>query len=406
MIQSPNLSPVAPSLRDRFWFFWFLVPLYPFAFRQTLRTEVVKDQVWTFEQVQGIFYVVVPLRMTVVRLARGGLLVYAPVAPTAECIRLLRELEAEQGAVKYIILPTSSGLEHKVFVGPFARYCPQAQVYVAPSQWSFPVKLPLSWLGFPRDRTQVLPDRSSEAPFAQDFDYAILPPIKLGIGIFEEVAFYHRRSQTLLVTDSILSIPEDPPAILQQDPYCLLFHARDSAQEPLVDNPAHRRKGWQRICLFALYFSPSSLNTISWPEAFRNAKTACDRTRKAYFGLYPFLWQDDWQKTFKMLRGNGQLRVAPILQTLILNRAPQSVLGWVDRICQWNFQRVIPGHFDAPLSSDNRSLRQAFAFLEPLSDLNPKDRAAPPSTLPPEDLQVLHAIDRILVKFRISPPAP
>lgn len=405
MIQFPNLSPVATSLRDRFWFYWFLVPIYPFAFRRTLRTEVVKDQIWTFEQVQGIFYVVVPLRMTVVRLAEGGLLVYAPVAPTAECIRLLRELEAKQGAVKYIILPTSSGLEHKVFVGPFAHYCPQAQVYVAPSQWSFPVKLPLSWLGFPRDRTHVLPDRNSEAPFAQDFDYAILSPIKLGIGIFEEVAFYHRRSQTLLVTDSILSIPEDPPAILQQDPYGLLFHSRDSAQEPMVDSPANRRKGWHRICLFALYFSPSSLDTISWSEAFRNAKTACDRTRKAYFGLYPFLWQDDWQKTFSTLRGNGQLRVAPILQTLILNRSPQAVLAWVDRICQWDFQRIIPCHFDAPINSDRLAFRRAFAFLEPFSPLNYQWLASNQCLLPPEDLQVLNNIDRVLVKYRISPPA-
>jgi len=161
MIQPKNLHTASPSLRDRFWFYWFLVPIYPFAFRQTLRLEVVKDQIWIFEQVQGIFKVVVPLRMTVLRLAAGGLLVYAPVAPTAECVRLLRELEIEYGDVQYLILPTSSGLEHKVFVGPFARYFPKSQVYVAPSQWSFPVKLPLSWLGFPRDRTQVLPDRSS-----------------------------------------------------------------------------------------------------------------------------------------------------------------------------------------------------------------------------------------------------
>ena len=58
-----------------------------------------------------------------------------------ECIRLVNELVTEHGDVKYIILPTISGLEHKVFVGPFARFFPNAQVFVAPKQWSFPLNL-------------------------------------------------------------------------------------------------------------------------------------------------------------------------------------------------------------------------------------------------------------------------
>ena len=53
--------------------------------------------------------VIVNIRMTVVRLRDGSLFVYAPVAPTRECLRLLRELEAP---VRYIVLPTSA-VEHK-----------------------------------------------------------------------------------------------------------------------------------------------------------------------------------------------------------------------------------------------------------------------------------------------------
>ena len=37
--------------------------------------------VWCFEQLIGIYYVHVPIRMTVLRLEAGGLFVYAPVAP-------------------------------------------------------------------------------------------------------------------------------------------------------------------------------------------------------------------------------------------------------------------------------------------------------------------------------------
>lgn len=197
--------------KDFSWRYWFTLPIYPFGQRQTIRTEVIKDTIWTFDQLQGIFYVVVPVRMTVVKLSQGGLLVYAPVAPTPECIRLVEELVREYGDVKYIILPTISGLEHKVFVGPFARHFTQAVVYVAPNQWSFPVNLPLSWLGLPRQRTKILPSDSKQAPFSADFDYQVLGPIYLGPGQFEEVAFFHQSSRTLLVTDTIVSIPPDPP---------------------------------------------------------------------------------------------------------------------------------------------------------------------------------------------------
>ncbi len=127
---------------DWLWQFWLAVPLYPYSQRRTLCTEVVPEMVWTFDQLQGIFYVVVPIRMTVVKLEAGGLLVYAPIAPTPECLRLVNELVAQHGDVKYIILPTISGVEHKVFVGPFARQFPKSQVFVAPHQWSFPLNLP------------------------------------------------------------------------------------------------------------------------------------------------------------------------------------------------------------------------------------------------------------------------
>ncbi|HEY9660152.1 MAG TPA: DUF4336 domain-containing protein, partial [Allocoleopsis sp.] len=228
-------SPDQIEAREQSWGFWFLVPLYPYRRRPTLRREVVQNTVWTFEQVQGILYTIVPIRMTVIKLDAGGLLVYAPIAPTRECIRLINELEAEHGAVQHIILPTASGLEHKVFVPPFARRFPKAQIWITPHQWSFPFNLPLSWLGFPPHRTQILPVNSADTPFADEFDYAILD-IDLGRGSFGEVALFHRRSHTLMVTDTVLTVPETPPAIVQLDPYPLLFHARDSALEEMEDS--------------------------------------------------------------------------------------------------------------------------------------------------------------------------
>ncbi len=389
--------------RDLSWSFWPVVPLYPYGKRRTIRQEVVKDTVWCFDQLQGIFYVVVPIRMTVIRLEGGGLLVYAPVAPTPECVRLVQELVAKHGDVKYIILPTVSGIEHKVFVGPFARRFPQAQVFVAANQWSFPLNLPLSWLGLPWGRTQVLPEDSSEAPFADQFDYEVLGPIDLGLGPFEEVALFHKSSRTLLVTDSVVSVPEEPPAIVQLEPYPLLFHAREDAFDVVKDSEASRRKGWQRISLFAFYFRPSALQVIGWGQAFRDVFKAPDRSMKAYFGLYPWKWKQNWKQSFDTLRGDGSLLVAPILQTLIFNREPREVLNWVDRVANWEFERIIPCHFDSPIKADPLQLKQAFAFLEKKLFVSGGVFGSGGRPLPEEDFSLLKKLEQRLTNRGIVP---
>ena len=381
---------------DWSWAFWLAAPLYPYGKRRTIRSEVVKDTIWTFDQLQGILYVIVPIRMTVIKLEAGGLLVYAPVAPTPECVRLMNELVAAHGEVKYILLPTASAIEHKVFIGPFARKFPTAQVFIAPHQWSFPVNLPLSWLGFPADRTVRLSPDSHKMPFSDEFDYAILGPISLGLGPYEEVAVFHKRSRTLLITDAVLSVPETPPAIVQLDPYALLFHAKDTALDRVEDTPANRLKGWQRISLFSFYFRPSALNVIQFGQAIRDAFKAPDRSKKAYFGLFPFQWKTSWQQSFEALRGNGRLFVAPILQRLILNRDPREAIDWADRVASWDFQRIIPCHFDAPLNVSPAQFRQAFAFLE--------KRSIEVAPLPPEDFEFLEELEESLNRRGITPP--
>jgi hypothetical protein len=390
-----EINQESNNKNDWAWKFWQVVPLYPYGQRRTLRHEVVKDSIWTFDQIQGIFYVVVPIRMTVVKLESGGLLVYAPVAPTPECIRLVNELVARHGEVKYIILPTVSGIEHKVFVGPFARCFPQAQVYVSPHQWSFPFNLPLSWLGYPWGRTHILPKDVTQTPFADQFDYAILGSINLGLGQFAEVALFDKRSQTLLVTDTIVAIPEKPPEILQLDPYPLLFHARDNAAESIMDTEANRIRGWQRTSLFLFYFQPQVLETVSLIQTLRDLAKAPERSRKAFFGLFPFKWREDWYQSFQTLRGHGRIFVAPILQTLILNRDPEAAIAWADRVASWNFVRIIPCHFDNAIAATPIEFRQAFSFLEKDSKFKPT------FNLPEADFAVLKQINNILQGNRI-----
>ncbi len=381
--------------RDCAWRYWFTLPIYPYRHRRTLRREVVRDRLWVFEQLQGIFYVIVPIRMTVVKLEAGGLLVYAPLAPTRECLRLLHELVVQHGPVKYILHPTVSGLEHKVFVGPFARHCPEAIVYVAPQQWSFPLNLPLSWLGLPRSRTRLFPEDSAQLPFSDQFASALLGPLNLGTGWFGEIALGDRATQTLLLTDTLISIPEEPPAIAQLDSFPLLFHARDSALETLPDTPEQRRQGWQRICLLATYFRPSVFNTPPWGRVLRQAWQAGDRSRRNYFGLYPFQWQAQWQRSFAALADGGRPLVAPVLQELILNRAPADTLAWVDQIASWGCDRLIAAHFQAPVAITADTLREAFRFLTP---------ELTPAPLPLADRQLLIDLDQGLCARGLVPP--
>ncbi len=386
------------------WPFWPIVPLYPYGQRRTLCREVVPETIWTFEQVQGIFYVVVPIRMTVVRLAQGGLLVYAPVAPTPECVRLMRQLEARYGPVRYILLTTATGLEHKVFVGPFARRFPQAQVYSAPHQWSFPLNLPLPWLGLPRQRTQILPPEASQTPFAAEFDYAILGPIPLGLGPFVEVALFHRPTRTLLLTDTLVQVPADPPAVLGLDPYPLLFHSRDQATDEIIDSPENRRRGWQRIALFAFYFQPSALDVPTLWSAIRAAAQARDRSRQAYWGLYPFQWQADWQASFAALQGGGRPFVAPVLQTLIFSRGPAQISAWLAQVTRWQFEQVIPCHLEAPFAFSPGQLQQAFGFFQAASVSSTV--LAEGSPLTQADFAFLKSLETGLVQRGITPPRP
>ncbi|NER26014.1 MAG: DUF4336 domain-containing protein [Symploca sp. SIO1C2] len=124
-----------------FWPYWGALPVFPFQSRRTLRRTVVDGAVWTFDQLIGIYYVHVPIRMTVVAMhqndpSRAGLLVYAPVAATEECLSLLHPLIDKYGPIRAIILPTVA-VEHKVLAGPFARKFPKADFYVTDKQYSF-----------------------------------------------------------------------------------------------------------------------------------------------------------------------------------------------------------------------------------------------------------------------------
>jgi len=52
-----------------------------------------------------------------------------------------------------------------------------------------------------------------------------------------------------------------------------------------------------------LYLRPSALEMIELGQAFRDALKAPDRSRQAYFGLFPFRWKDNWKQSFDAYEG-------------------------------------------------------------------------------------------------------
>lgn len=380
-----------------------------------MRRELVAGRIWSFEQVQGVIYVHVPVRMTVVRLDDGGLFVYAPLAPTAECLRLLAELEAEVGPVRHILLPTLA-IEHKSFAGAFAAQRPYAQLWVAPSQYSFPVDLPLTLQGFPA-KTRVLPPpeegvAGGAVPWAKQLPYKVLGPLREKVGAFVEVVCFDTATSSLLVTDLVTSVPATPPAILAaNDVRALLYHSRDVPSEVPIDTEEARARGWQKICLFALYFQSSPLLVAAEPDGtlagaskfFRAAfppEVPESAKQLGWKGFIAWSWKPEWRNTFEALSYGGRPFVPPILQEIVLARDPEVVTAFAQAVARdFAFKRIIGAHFDAPTRATPKEWLGAFRPFGP-TGLNYA------GALPQADLAFLREFERTLVAQGTIRPRP
>lgn len=378
------------SPMDQSWSWWPLLPLYPYGRRRTVVREIVPNRLWSLEQMHGVWYVAVPIRMTVLKVGEE-LMLYSPIPATQEVVTILRELEASQGPIRTIVLATSSGLEHKVPLPALARAFPEATVWISQKQWSFPIQLPLSWLGFPMERTRVLFDDG--LPHADQLAWIPLGPLDLGLGTFLDVACLDRESGTLLVTDALVSIRSTPPALFNDDPTPLLFHARDRGSEPLIDTPANRTKGWKRIVLFANFFRPSCISVPALSSLLAEMFASGCRNARAHFGFYPFCWSADWESEADRLmceaRGEAPIRLAPVLERLVFPRAQKPFLAWLEELGKHpEINLFIGSHYQAPqpLNADD-----LLKFRDQLLQ-----REWAPSQ---GDWQTLATIDQTLIKY-------
>jgi len=356
-------APASAMTKDSSYKLWTALPVAPYSRRRTIMKEIA-DGVYTFDQLIGIYYVHVPIRMTVCAV-NGGLFVYAPVAPTKECLSLMQQLIDKHGPVKTIILP-SVAVEHKVNAGPFAREFPRADFYVVDRQYSFPLNLPSITLGLP-SWTKPLPPSSEGNMWSGQLEHEVLT-VKPGIGSeFQEAAFYHKASNTLLLCDTLVAVNDEPPAILTEEPEyvrALLFHARDEPLEVVDDTPENRRKGWRRIVLLFNFFFPGA----AIADLGIGPLTRLDPKYKyGWAGWLPFSWRSEAAevKAFDIYSQGGSPTVFPIIQIILARgNSGQATLEWVNKVKQWDFRRVIPQHLDAPLSVGPDQFVQSFSFIE------------------------------------------
>jgi len=309
--------------KDREFRLFTGLPLKPYNERETIRTELVPGRVWGFEQEQGFFNVSVNTRMTAIKLESGGLWVHAPVAPTIECMELLNSL----GPVEHIVLPTTA-LEHKIFVGPFSKNYPDAKVWVAPDQWSWPINLPLNF------KVDGFLESDKTFPWSNEIEYELFQPPILGLGPANEVAFFHKATKSLLLTDLLISIPKDPPAIIP-DAALAESSVEEGEEPPSVIDQEVRRTGWSKMALQILFFGPANPNTFNVVSEI------------------PL--------------------VAPVSRTLVLERIPDSVVDWINRITKWDIQQVIPCHFSAPVKANSQDIKDAYSFAYKLVEPSSED---------------------------------
>lgn len=140
---------------------------------------------WVAEQPLKMLGIRLGARMTVVRLGSSGLFVHSPIRLTPE---LRAELDA-LGPVQAVVAPNSM---HHMFIGDFVHAYPEAQFFAAEGVAK---KHPeLRFHGVLCDRPEFI--------WGADIDQHLIE----GAPKLHEVAFLHRASRTLILTDWIFNM--------------------------------------------------------------------------------------------------------------------------------------------------------------------------------------------------------
>lgn len=356
-LQNTYLAATSKAAHPERWYpYWWALPLAPYGSKTTTSQEVVPDQVWCFDQLQGLLDVLVNVRMTVIALDGGGLWVHNPIAPTDELMAMLAPIVDAHGPVKHIVVG-SAAIEHKIYSGPFSKKFPSADVWLPPKNWSFPVDLPLETYVpyYPKGSPRTLPEDTASGvgavPWGDQIEHSVLQVGGSSLRGFKDpwfvdTAFYHKRSKTLLITDVVLKVSADPVPVATVNPEPLLVRGMEAPGQMLPNTREARAMGWGKTVLFGLLFQPTSVSVDVGPLTLGRDL------------LDGFTWDPSWRTAYDALCAKP-LFVPPVLQVLAFPRRRDEVKRWAEGVARWDFERVIPAHLDGPVAAGPKEFAEA-----------------------------------------------
>jgi hypothetical protein len=149
----------------------------------------ISDDVWIEARPLRFMGLETGTRMTVVRLANGGLFVHSPVALDAST----RDAVDALGRVKAIVAPS---LFHHLYVGEWARAYPNASLSACPGLEK--KRKDIAWSGILGDE----PDADWRGELEQVFFSART--------LENEVVFYHPKSKSIISCDFVFNLASHP----------------------------------------------------------------------------------------------------------------------------------------------------------------------------------------------------
>ena len=161
----------------------------------------VDKNIWVAEQKLKYLGLQVGTRMTIIRLNNGELVVISPIKLDKGIINQVNEL----GKVSIIIAPN---LYHHLFISNFKSVYPDAKVFAAP--------------GLDSKRQDINFDKiinQGKIGIQDEIEYFLFEGFKIlelkGAFPLNEIVFFHKESQTLILTDTAFHFDETFPLITQ-----------------------------------------------------------------------------------------------------------------------------------------------------------------------------------------------
>ena len=341
---------------ERWYPYWWALHLAPYGGKATAMSVAHPNEVWCFDQLQGLLDVLVNVRMTVVRLNGGGLWVHNPIAPTAELMSMLAPIVDEHGPVKHIVVG-SAAIEHKIYSGPFSKKFPSADVWIPPKNWTFPVDVPIDAYVpyYPRGSPKTLPEDSASGvgsvPWGDQIEHSVIEVGGSSLRNFKDpwfvdTAFYLKKTKTLLITDVVMKVNPDPVPVATINPEPLLVRGMEGPDKMLPNTREARSMGWGKTILFGLLFQPASVDVKVSPASVN--KDLLDN----------FTWDERWKASFQNLV-DKDIFVPPILHVLAFPRRRDEVKRWAEGVAAWDFNTIIPSHLDGPIDAGPKEFAAA-----------------------------------------------